>query len=100
MPIYLPDDPAIPAEGVPASASFERPFVADHEVLQREQKDAAGWLTAFAYLIVAVIAFGLLVLIAWALHRLAVVAEAPAPAAESASERSGSAARVGPHLPA
>ena len=25
--------------------SFERPFVADHEVLQREQKDVAGWLT-------------------------------------------------------
>ena len=25
MPIYLPDDPAIPAEGVPASGNFERP---------------------------------------------------------------------------
>ena len=100
MPIYLPDDPAIPAEGVPASTSFERPFVADHEILQREQKDAAGWLTAFAYLVVAVISFGLLVLIAWALHRLAVVVEAPAPAVESASERSVPAARAGPHVPA
>ena len=100
MPIYLPVDPAIPAEGVPATASFERPFVADHEILQREQKDAAGWLTAFAYLVVAAISFGLLVLIAWALHRLAVVAEAPAPAPESATERSSSASRVGPHLPA
>ena len=100
MPIYLPVDPAIPAEGVPATDSFERPFVADHEILQREQKDAAGWLTAFAYLVVAAISFGLLVLIAWALHRLAVVAEAPAPAPESATERSSSASRVGPHLPA
>ena len=77
MPIYLPEDPAIPAEGVPASASFERPFVADHEILQREQQDAAGWLTAFAYVTVALIALGLLALIAWALHRLAVVREAP-----------------------
>jgi hypothetical protein len=100
MPIYLPDDPAIPAEGVPATAGFERPFVADHEILQREQKDAAGWLAAFAYLVVAAISFGLLVLIAWALHRLAVVAEAPAPAPESATERSSPSSRVGPRLPA
>jgi len=100
MPIYLPDDPAIPAEGVAASASFERPFVADHEILQREQKDAAGLLTAFAYLAVALIAFGLLVLIAWALHRLAVVAEVPAPAEEEATERSTATRRVGPQLPA
>ncbi len=100
MPIYLPEDPAIPAEGVPASASFERPFVADHEVLQREQKDAAGWLTAFAYVTVALIALGLLVLIAWALHRLAVVAEAVEPAAEAAPTRPQAAARVGSGLPA
>jgi hypothetical protein len=40
------------------------------------------------------------VLIAWALHRLAVVAEAPAPAPESATERSSPASRVGPRLPA
>jgi hypothetical protein len=100
MPIYLPEDPAIPAEGVPASASFERPFVADHEILQREQKDAAGWLTAFAYVTVALIALGLLVLIAWALHRLAVVGEAPEPAAEAAPKRPEAASRVGRRLPA
>jgi hypothetical protein len=100
MPIYLPEDPAIPAEGVPASASFERAFVADHEILQREQKDAAGWLTALAYLVVAAIAFALLVLIAWALHRLAVAAEAPAPAEETAPERAAGPSRVGPRVPA
>ena len=77
MPIYLPDDPAIPVEGVPASPAFERAFQADHEVLQREQKDVAGWLTVAAYLVVASIAFALLVMIAWALHRLAIAAEAP-----------------------
>jgi hypothetical protein len=87
-PIYLPDDPAIPVEGVPASPSFERTFVADHEVLQREQKDAAGWLTVVAYLVVASIAFALLVMIAWSLHRLAVAIESPRSVAEAArSER-------------
>jgi hypothetical protein len=99
MPIYLPEDPAIPAEGVPASASFEREFVADHTILQREQKDAAGWLTAFAYGVVAAIALALLVLIAWALHRLAVAAEAPWTAAETAAAREA-APRVGRGLPA
>jgi len=100
MPIYLPEDPAIPAEGVPAAASFEREFVADHEILQREQKDAAGWLTAFAYLLVASIALSLLVLIAWALHRLAVVVETPQRAAEAEKLPRGRAARVGPRVPA
>ena len=84
-PIYLPDDPAIPVEGVPASPSFERAFVADHEVLQREQKDAAGWLTIIAYLLVASIAFALLVMIAWSLHRLAVAIESPQEVAEPAT---------------
>ena len=99
MPIYLPDDPAIPAEGVPASASFERAFVADHEILQREQKEAAAWLTAFAYLTVASIALALLALLAWALHRLAVVAEAPAGAGDAAVDRRA-APSVGRGLPA
>ncbi len=78
LPIFLPEDPAIPAEGVAADPRFERAFVSDHAILQREQKDAAGWLTTFAYLVVAGIALALLVLIAWALHRLAVAGETEA----------------------
>ena len=101
VPIYLPRDEAIPAKEVPALASFERKFVADHAILQREQKDAASWLTAFAYLVVAAIALSLLVFIAWALHRLAVAAEGPA--AQSVTEREEPARRgrpgpVGPGL--
>lgn len=69
-PIFLPRDTAIPAAEVPASASFERKFVADHEVLQREQKSAAPWLTIVAYGVVVAIALGLLGLLAWGLHRL------------------------------
>jgi hypothetical protein len=87
MPIYLPEDPAIPAKGVPAAASFERTFIADFELLQREQKDVAGWLTVLAYAVVVVIAFALLVMIAWSLHRLALAAGTGASAREAAPER-------------
>jgi len=70
VPIYLPDDPAIPARGVPASASFTRTFVADHKILQREQKAAGSGLSAIAYAVVASIALSLLAFLAWGLHRL------------------------------
>jgi len=71
VPIFLPRDEAIPAKEVPAAREFTRTFVADHEILQREQKPAAPWLTGVAYSVVIAIAFGLLVLLAWGLHRLA-----------------------------
>ena len=80
VPIYLPNDPAIPAREVPASPRFTRPFVADHKILQREQKAAAGWLTFAAYGVVLAIALSLLGLLAWGLHRLAV--SVPGPRAE------------------
>ncbi len=70
LPVYLPDDPAIPAKGVPASSSSTRSFAADHTILQREQKSAASWLTVAAYLVVVLIALGLLALLTWGLHRL------------------------------
>ena len=54
IPIYMPADPAIPgAKEVPATASFTRTFVADHELLQRERKDdIPGWLWTAACLVV------------------------------------------------
>ncbi|HEX8104811.1 MAG TPA: hypothetical protein VF533_19485 [Solirubrobacteraceae bacterium] len=70
VPIFLPRDAAIPAREVPASPRFERTFVADHTILQREQKTAAGWLWVVAYAVVAGIALSLLGLLAWGLHRL------------------------------
>jgi len=71
VPVYLPADPAIPAAAVPAPASFTRPFVRDKEILQREAKPGAPALTALAYGVVAAIALSLLVLLGWALARLA-----------------------------
>jgi hypothetical protein len=100
MPIYLPEDPAIPVEGVPASPNFERAFQADHEVLQREQKDVVGWLTIAAYLVVAAIALALLVMIAWALHRLAVAVEDPSAAASEAPTEKRGRSAIGPEVTA
>jgi hypothetical protein len=87
IPIYLPEDPAIPAEGVPASRTFEREMVADHEILQREAKDAAGWVTAFAYLAVLAITLGFIALLIWGLHRLAVNGEAEEQRGEPSAAR-------------
>jgi hypothetical protein len=77
VPVFLPSDEALKAKEVPASASFERPFVADHEILQREQKSAAPGLTVMAYLVVLAIALSLLALLAWGLHRLGSVDRPP-----------------------
>ena len=71
VPVFLPADQAIPAKEVPARAQFTREFIADHEILQREQKAAAAGLRSLAYLVVLAIALALLALLAWGLHRLA-----------------------------
>jgi hypothetical protein len=82
VPIYLPADPAIPAEEVPAGDGFTREFAAEKEFLQREAKTDAGALQVFAYLAVLAITLAFLSLVAWGLHRLAVTAK-PAPGAPS-----------------
>ena len=71
LPIHLPEDRAIPAAAVAAEPVFERPFVRDVVILQRERKQGvAGWLTALAYLTVAALAAALIALVGWALLRL------------------------------
>ena len=77
VPVYLPDDPAIPVNGVPATRTFTREFTPDHELLQREQKAAAPWLWGVGYAIVLGIALSFLALLAWGIHRAATAAEAP-----------------------
>ena len=78
MPIYLPNDPAIPATGVPAKASFERPFQVDYEILQREATGGSGLLTGIAYVLLVSIAVLWLATLAWGLARLDRSAAAPA----------------------
>ena len=71
LPVYMPEDTAIPAPKVPAKQSFTRPFVNDSELLQREQKPGVpGWLTTAAPLGVLVLALGFLTALAWGLSRL------------------------------
>ena len=71
MPIFMPEDSAIPAPEVSAPPRFERAFVLDRENLQREQKeDVAGGLTTGAYLVVLAIVLALLTALTISLGRL------------------------------
>jgi hypothetical protein len=84
IPVYLPEDPAIPVEGVAAPATFEREFTGEKVLLQREAKDVDGGLIAIGTFVVAFVCFGLLGFSAFVLHRLAASAEirpGPAPSA-------------------
>jgi hypothetical protein len=75
LPIYAPEDRAIPVPQVPAPASFTRPFLSDRELLQREAKIADPTVTYAAYAVVLGFTLLLLATIAWALHRVGTTAE-------------------------
>jgi len=71
LPVFLPEDTAIPAEEVPADPVMTREFILDKENLQRELKDdVSSWLTLAAYLFVGLISLGLIALVGWGLKRL------------------------------
>ena len=72
VPVFLPADEAIPADEIPASASFTRGMVGEQELLQRERKsDVAGWLWGAMSLLVASLSLLLLLTLGWGLVRLA-----------------------------
>jgi hypothetical protein len=71
VPIYLPNDPAIPAAEVPASPSFTRQFTSDKKILQREAKTSSAAVVTSAHLAVLAISALLLALLGWGLRRLA-----------------------------
>jgi hypothetical protein len=84
MPVYFPADPAIPAKAIPAEQRFERTFVRDKQLLQREQKAGVSpALTTIAYAAVLLVAALLLAALTAGLVRLA----------RSGSEPSGRFAR-------
>jgi hypothetical protein len=90
LPVFLPEDTAIPAEAVPAEPVMTREFILDKENLQREQKDdVPGWLTLAAYLFVGLISLGLIALVGWGLKRLERLAGGP-------PDKSAESAGVGP----
>ena len=90
LPIFLPEDKAIPAKELPATSSFTRTFVPDHKILQREQKASGGVLTAVAYAVVVGIALSLLLLLTWGLHRLGASAGGTAPPSRERRARAAS----------
>jgi hypothetical protein len=69
MPVYLPEDRAIPVREVPAEPRFERAFQLDSEVLRREETGGAAWLSGAAYGILAVVALAWLAAILAAVTR-------------------------------
>jgi hypothetical protein len=73
VPVYLPKDTAIPAPALSAPARFQRQFVREKDVLQREQKSGVpASLTTLAYAAVGSIALSLILMLGWALVRLGV----------------------------
>lgn len=70
VPVYLPEDKAIPAVGVPALAHFERAFVPDVEILQREQVGGSQTLKHVAYGILAFLAMLWIATLSLGLQRL------------------------------
>jgi hypothetical protein len=80
LPIYFPPDPAIPAAKVAAPPSFDRAFVKDKQLLQREQKKGVpSWLTTVAPLVVLAIAICLITILSLGLARIGRPGGPPAP---------------------
>jgi hypothetical protein len=94
-PIYLPNDPAIPAKGAPAKPTFTRTFVRDKQVLQREYEGGPLWVELPAYLLLVAIATGWLIALGVGLRRMG--AEGPSrPPGDRRFAPSGLAATGGP----
>jgi hypothetical protein len=70
VPIYLPEDPAIPAEGVAATGQFTRSFVPDKQILQREAVGGSKALQRAAYVGLGLIGLIWIAAVAFGLRRL------------------------------
>ncbi|HYF46384.1 MAG TPA: hypothetical protein VD926_09260, partial [Acidimicrobiales bacterium] len=70
IPIYLPDDPAIPAEGYLVESGSAVEFVRDKSVLQREARTDNVWLERGAYVVMLLLATAWLAVISWGLRRI------------------------------
>ncbi|MFN2536788.1 MAG: hypothetical protein ABR549_01370 [Mycobacteriales bacterium] len=77
VPIYLPEDKAIPAEGVAAAPHFTRSFVQDQKILQREAIGGSPALKHAAYAVLGVLALLWIAALSLGLRRLDRSAVAP-----------------------
>ncbi len=72
VPLYVPADAALKLPAVPALESFTRPVTMDRKLMQRERRDdVPGYLFALGSAIVALITISLILLLGWALLRVA-----------------------------
>ena len=98
VPIFMPEDTAIPAEEVPARPTFTRQVVAEKEILQREVKDdVPAWTWSVGVGIVLALYAGFVLIVCWGVGRVARRDDEP-PKAEgrrAAPARSGRAAPAG-----
>ncbi|MGY1740621.1 MULTISPECIES: hypothetical protein [unclassified Blastococcus] len=69
VPIYLPEDPAIPAEAVEAEDGVTRAAIPEVDVLQRELKESGGGLWTLANLVVLGCTLALIAGISWGVGR-------------------------------
>ena len=69
IPIYLPEDRAIPADGVPA-VDGTRSFAADKRILQREATTDNVNLERIAYVLLAGLAVAWMAVLSWGLMRI------------------------------
>jgi hypothetical protein len=92
LPLYLPEDKAIPVKQVAAKNGATQAFVRDKSLLQREQKKGIpGFLTLLAYIIVFLVWAAMVAVVAWGLARLA-GALGSSPPSEPPAERAHPAA--------
>src|SRR5215208_7173703 len=85
IPVYLPEDPAIPAPEVTASPSFTREVVPEKEILQREVKDdVPGWTWSVASGAVLALYLGFVLIVCWGVGRVARRDDDPPPSAGAA----------------
>jgi hypothetical protein len=69
VPVHLPEDTAIPADGVPA-VDGTRTFAPDKRILQREARTDNVNLERAAYVVLALIATAWIAVLSWGLRRL------------------------------
>jgi hypothetical protein len=70
LPIYMPEDPGIPAPEVPAEKNVTRPFVSDKALILREAKDVSTSLTLAASFALGAIFLVWVLVLAWGLYRI------------------------------
>jgi hypothetical protein len=97
LPIYMPEDEAIPVKAVPAPPQFTRTFQDDKKLLQREQKqDVSPVLKTGAYIAVLLIAMLVAALLVVGLRRIREEVGGPGPTQppDGPRERARPASRV------